>query len=483
MKPVIVWFRHDLRLADQPAIRAAADSGAPVICIYILDEESPGLRSPGGASRWWLHHSLTALKADIDKAGARLHILRGPAGELVPAIARAANAAGLYWTRRYDGPGVAIDRKLKETLREQDIAAKSYNGQLLNEPWTIETKSGGPYAVFTPYWKAVRAGPEPDAPLPRVTKIEDGVWPRGAPQTVSLEDLELLPVQPDWARGLRDRWTPGEAGARTRLKDFLDGPLRDYTEERDRPDREATSFLSPHLAFGEISPRQIWHATRHAAHERKGLDRAAEKFLAEVGWREFSYHLLFHNPGLAEKNYNSRYDAFPWRDADPDVLSAWQMGRTGVPIIDAGMRELWQTGYMHNRVRMIAASYLIKNLLIDWREGERWFWDTLCDADPANNAASWQWVAGSGADAAPYFRIFNPVLQGCKFDPKGEYVRRFVPELGNLPDTFIHNPWDAPLDVLDKACVALGKTYPEPLVDLKASRQRALQAYRKTGDD
>ena len=478
IKPVIVWFRHDLRLADQPAIRAAADSGAPVICVYVFDEESEGLRPLGGASRWWLHHSLASLKADIEQAGARLHILRGPAGELVPAIAKVTDAAGVYWTRRYDAPGIAIDKALKQELREQGIEAKSFNGQLLNEPWEIKTKTGGPYGVFTPYWKSVRARPEPDALQPRVTKIEDGVWPRSAPATIALEALDLLPTKPDWAGGLRTRWTPGEAGARARLTEFLDGPLQDYASDRDRPDREATSFLSPHLAFGEISPRQIWHATRHAADENEGLDKAADKFLSEVGWREFSYHLLFHNPDLARKNYNSRYDGFPWRDARPETVKAWQTGRTGVPIVDAGMRELWQTGYMHNRVRMIAASYLIKNLLIDWREGERWFWDTLCDADPANNAASWQWVAGSGADAAPYFRIFNPVLQGGKFDPHGDYVRRFVPELKDVPDKFIHAPWDAPREVLVKARVTLGGTYPEPLVDLKASRERALDAYK-----
>ncbi|MGE3247984.1 MAG: deoxyribodipyrimidine photo-lyase [Beijerinckiaceae bacterium] len=467
-----------MRLADQPAIRSATDSGAPIICVYVFDECSKGLRQPGGASRWWLHHSLAALKTGIEQAGARLHILQGPAGELIPALAKTTEAAAVYWTRRYDAAGIAIDTGIKKTLAENGVEAKSFKGQLLFEPWEIEKQTGGPYGVFTPFWKAARAMPEPAEPLARVTRIEDGAWPRNAPDTVPLDDLALLPTKPDWASGLRERWDPGEAGARHRLKDFLDGPLKDYAAERDRPDRESTSFLSPHLAFGEISPRTIWHAARHAAEEKKGLGSAPDKFLSEVGWREFSYHLLYYNPDLATKNYNRRYDAFAWEKPKNAAFAAWQHGKTGIPIVDAGMRELWQTGYMHNRVRMIAASFLIKNMLVDWREGEKWFWDTLCDADPANNAASWQWVAGSGADAAPYFRIFNPVLQGEKFDPKGEYVRRYVPELKDVPDKYIHKPWEAPDDVLREAGVKRGKTYPEPLVDLKDSRERALAVFK-----
>ncbi len=451
------------------------------MCIYVFDTLGAGLRAPGGASCWWLHHSLQALDADLRKAGGQLHVLRGAASEIIPAIARSADASAVYWTRRYDAAGIAIDTGIKKMLTGRGVDARSFNGQLLVEPWDVATKTGTPYGVFTPFWKSVRAGLQPDQSLARVTRITGAPWPKAAPKALALDDLALLPSKPDWAGGLRERWEPGEAGARTRLKDFLDGPLSHYALERDRPDRQSTSYLSPHLAFGEISPRTIWHATHYAAEARPGLSTAATKFLSEVGWREFSYHLLFNNPDLATRNYNTRFDSFPWKKTDPDALRAWQQGHTGIPIVDAGMRELWQTGYMHNRVRMIAASFLIKNLLIDWREGERWFWDTLCDADPANNAASWQWVAGSGADAAPYFRIFNPILQGEKFDPKGEYVRRYVPELAALPDKFIHKPWDAPGDLLDHLPDGPLQAYCAPLVDLKHSRERALAAFQAMG--
>lgn len=450
-----------------------------MLCIYVFDEESDGLRTSGGASRWWLHHSLTSLEADIKRAGARLHILTGKAEELIPRIAAETGAQQVLWTRRYDKAGIEIDKTLKSQLKGEGVDVQSCNGQLLFEPWEIETKAGTPYGVFTPYWKAALSRPEPSKPLPRVTKITDGVWPRSAPETIALEDLDLLPVKPDWAGGLRNRWTPGEAGARERLRDFLGGTLKDYPQERDRPDRNSTSFLSPHLAFGEISPRTIWHAVRHAVEDTKGLATAGDKFLSEIGWREFSYSLLFYNPDLASNNYNSRFDDFAWHKPDQKILRAWQQGQTGYPFVDAGMRELWQTGYMHNRVRMVAASFLIKHLMVDWRIGERWFWDTLCDADPANNAASWQWVAGSGADAAPYFRIFNPVLQGEKFDSKGDYVRRYVPEISALPDKYVHKPWDTPEDVLKQAQVQLGKNYPKPVVDHKTARQRALAAFKK----
>ena len=439
------------------------------------------MRPRGGASRWWLHHSLAALTQSIEKAGVNLHILRGAAGELVPAIAKAANAGAVYWTRRYDAAGIAVDRQIKQRLREQNVEARSFNGQLLFEPWEIETKSATPYGVFTPFWKSALAKSGLERPLPRVTKIINSAWPRNAPDKISLEELELLPTKPDWAGGLRKRWTPGEAGARQRLKTFLDGPLANYTSDRDRPDRDATSFLSPHLAFGEISPRTIWHAVQHRIGEQSDIAAAGHKFLSEIGWREFSYHLLFFNPDLATNNYNGKFDNFAWREPNAATRNAWTQGRTGVPIVDAGMRELWQTGYMHNRVRMIVASFLVKNLLIDWREGERWFWDTLCDADPANNAAGWQWVAGSGADAAPYFRIFNPVLQGEKYDPNGEYVRAYVPEIAGLPDKLVHKPWDAPTDLLKTTRPQSGVSYPEPLVDLKVSRERALEAFRALG--
>ena len=475
--PSIVWLRNDLRLADNPAIDAAAASGAPPLFIYILDD-SLAPRARGGASRWWLHHSLAALAAGLEKIGGRLDVLRGDPAHLIPDLAKSFAAEHVFWTRRYDAAGIETDTRIKSKLAGIGVAAASFNGQLLYEPWTVKTKSDDPFRVFTPFWRACRALPQPDEPLRAPGKLKAVTWSGKAPARIAIEALDLLPTEPDWAGGLRDEWTPGEAGARLRLKDFLDEALPHYIEGRDRPDRMSTSRLSPHLAFGEISPRQIWHAAHHAAEASSAAARNVDKFLAEVGWREFCYQLLFHNPALAEKNFQPRFDDFPWGARVDDDLKAWQRGLTGYPIVDAGMRELWRTGYMHNRVRMIAASFLIKHLLIDWREGERWFWDTLVDADPANNAANWQWVAGSGADAAPYFRIFNPILQGEKFDPDGAYVRRFVPELADCPAEFIHKPWEAPKEVLRKAGVELGETYPKPMVEHAKARKRALAAYK-----
>jgi deoxyribodipyrimidine photo-lyase len=352
---------------------------------------------------------------------------------------------------------------------------ESFNGSLLFEPWAIKTNGGGPFQVFTPFWRACLAAEPPAPPLAAAKRI---VAPEGAVVSDTLGSWRLLPVAPDWAGGLRETWTAGEAAARRRLADFLDEKLAAYREERDRPDLESTSRLSPYLAWGEISPRQIWHAARHA----DAGGRETGKFLSELGWREFSWHLLYHHGSLPEENFRPAFDRFPWA-GDEDSLAAWQAGRTGYPIVDAGMRQLWRTGWMHNRVRMVAASFLVKHLLVHWRAGEEWFWDTLVDADLANNAASWQWVAGSGADAAPYFRIFNPVLQGERFDPAGDYVRRFVPELARLPDAWIHKPWLAPASVLGAADVNLGTTYPRPLVEHDGARRRALAAFQAMRDD
>ena len=467
--PAIVWFREDLRLADHPALASAVESGRPVLCIYILDTESTGLRPPGGASRWWLHHSLAALDNDLRKIGGRLDIFHGAAQEVLERLADATGAASLVWTRRYDRAGVAIDTAIKAALAKR-VSVESFNGKLIAEPWTMKTKSGGPFRVFTPFWRAVLATKEPAAPLPAPRRIEAASQPEGAAR---LGDLGLLPVGPDWAGGLRATWTPGEKAAAERLAAFLDERVSVYADQRDIPGVEGTSMLSPHLAFGEISPRQIRAATRHAAAADPGKQRGCEKFLSEVGWREFSYNLLFANSDLATKNVDARFDRFAWGSPDDRILAAWRMGRTGYPIVDAGMRELWTTGYMHNRVRMIVASFLVKHLLIDWRIGEDWFWDTLCDADPANNAASWQWVAGCGADAAPYFRVFNPVLQGEKFDAGGVYVRRWLPELADLPDRFVHKPWQAPQPP---------RNYPAPIVDHAVARARALAAFRRLKD-
>lgn len=477
----IVWFRDDLRLSDQPAFDAAARSGARVIALYVFDDGVSSGRRLGGASRWWLHHSLTALSKSLERLGGRLDILRASHADL-PEIARALNATSVFWTRRYGRDEMACDAQVKSRLQDAGVAAHSFNGHLLREPWDVASKSGGPMKVFTPFWRAHQALGPIGQPLPAPAALRSADWPEAAPPRAALHELGLLPTKPDWAGGLRAEWRPGEAGARERLERFLDESLGHYADERDRPDKSSTSRLSPHLRFGEISPRVVLHAALHAEAQQPVLSRHVSKFLAEIGWREFSYHLLYANGDLATRNLQSRFDAFPWRDADETLLHAWRFGRTGYPIVDAGMRELWSTGYMHNRVRMIVASFLIKHLLIDWRIGEEWFWDTLCDADPAANSASWQWVAGSGADAAPFFRIFNPILQGEKFDAKGDYVRRFVPELADVPAAFIHKPWTAPSSVLDRAGVRIPQDYPAPIVDHAAARARALKAFAALGD-
>ena len=450
--------------------RFAALGEEPRLAVYIL-EEGTGRRALGGASRWWLHDSLGALGDALAAGGGRLDILRGDPRLLIPALARAAQARRVVWSRRYDAAGRATDEAIKTDLKAQGRAAESFNAALLYEPWTVKTGERRPFRVFTPFWKAARLSGPPPAPLPAPKRLTAADWPKDAPPRVALADLGLPPSRPDWAGGLRAAWTPGEAGALARLDGFLDDGLTGYAADRDVPARDQSSRLSPHLRFGELSPRQAFHAATAAAERGDAPWSDVEKFQAELGWREFSYHLLFHWPDLPTQNFNPRFDAFPWADPDPDALARWQRGRTGFPWIDAGMRELWTTGFMHNRVRMAAASFLIKNMLADWRVGEDWFWDTLCDADTANNAASWQWVAGSGADAAPYFRVFNPVLQSEKFDPQGAYVRRWIPELAGLPDKWIHKPWAAP------AALRRGLAYPAPMLDLGASRARALAAF------
>ncbi len=463
----IVWLRKDLRLADNPALDHAASKGA-VLPVYILDESAEA-RAIGGASRWWLHHSLAALAKSLGG----LVILRGNPRDLLPALAREAKAQGVYWNRCYEPYAIARDTQIRRRLTRDGFDVASFNGGLLFEPWTVQTKDGGPYKVYSPYWRACLqlplGAPQPAPPV-EVTDT-NGLG-------VALEELDLLPVQPNWAKGFAREWTPGEDGARNRLEAFLDDALNGYAELRNRPDLPHTSRLSPHLHFGEISPRQIWAAAMARAEADGALRKDTEKFLAELGWREFSYHLLYHFPELPERNWRRAFDAYPWT-TDTKHLAAWQRGRTGYPIVDAGMRELWATGYMHNRVRMIVASFLIKHLRIDWRRGEAWFWDTLVDADVANNAASWQWVAGSGADAAPYFRIFNPMQQGRKFDPDGAYVRRWCPELARLPDAHLHAPFEASQDALREAGVALGVDYPKPIVDHTEARKAALAGYDK----
>jgi deoxyribodipyrimidine photo-lyase len=475
--PVIMWFRTDLRLADNPALAFASRSGRPVIAIYIHDPQPKGLRPTGGASRWWLAGSLEALDGALKAKGGRLSLVGGTPAEVLQAVVRATGAAAVVWNRRYGKAEQGEDAAIKAALKLAGVHAQSFNSHLLHEPWEVKGKSGGPIRVFTPFWRAARERGEPAAPEPAPSSLTFGTC--AGVQLTSIANLRLKPTKPDWAQEMAREWTPGEAGARQALGLFLDSSAKGYGENRNRPDYVSTSRLSPHLAFGEIGPRQIWHATKAAFESGHTPAKAydIDKFLSEVGWREFSYHLLDLFPALASENFQPRFNAFPWRD-DPVAYKAWTRGMTGYPIVDAGMRELWRTGWMHNRVRMVAASFLIKHLLIDWRKGEEWFWDTLLDADPANNAASWQWVAGSGADAAPYFRIFAPVLQGEKFDPNGDYVRKFVPELAKLPKEYIHKPWDAPHPILAKAGITLGRDYPHPIVIHEAARDRALAAFK-----
>jgi deoxyribodipyrimidine photo-lyase len=472
--PVIVWLRQDLRLADQPALAAAVASGHPVLPVYVLDDGLHPL-APGGASRWWLHHSLAALAGDLQRRGGTLILRRSATpGRVIEALANELEAAAVYWGRRYDSTEIEQDTALKQRLAAAGIAAKSFNSSLLFEPWAIETQSGRPYQVFTQYWRACRSAPEPNAPLPAPAKIPA---PASLPASDVLEDWSLRPTRPDWARDFRPVWRPGEAGAAARLEEFLEDRLHGYKTERDRPDRDGTSGLAPHRRCGESAPRQIWHAVRrHLATAKHPPDADADQFLAEIGWREFSYSLLYHHPRIAREPLKPQFADFPWQ-RDAQALDAWQRGMTGYPIVDAGMRQLYATGWMHNRVRMIAASFLIKHLLQPWQDGERWFWDTLVDADPASNAASWQWVAGSGADASPYFRVFNPVLQGKKFDPDGDYVRRWVPELAGIDRSITHEPWiteDLPSRHTSKGGAG---AYPSPMIDLMAGRHRALAAF------
>ncbi|MFT3808700.1 MAG: deoxyribodipyrimidine photo-lyase [Micropepsaceae bacterium] len=470
--PAIVWFRQDLRLDDNAALLAAARTGAPVLPLYILDDETPGAWAMGGASRWWLHHSLTALAASLEKHGLSLVLRRGPAGSVLQSVIAECGADTVYWNRCYEPFAIARDTSIKASLKAAGLTVETFNAALLCEPWTVKTKAGEPFKVFTPFWRACQEGGLPMETHTPPRRIASAKAIAGD----TLPSWKLLPSRPDWAKGFAPEWAPGEAGAKAQLAHFIDEALGDYADGRDRPDLAATSRLSPHLHFGEIGPRQVVRAIRAAADRHPGLDGQAAKYLSEIGWREFSYHLLHQFPGLPRDNFRPEFDAMPWLK-NAAGLKAWQRGQTGIPIVDAGMRQLWQTGWMHNRVRMVVASFLVKHLMIDWRHGAAWFWDTLVDADLANNSASWQWVAGCGADAAPYFRVFNPVLQGEKFDPDGDYVRRFVPELAELPGKWLNKPWQAPPELLSAAGITLGRTYPEPIVDLQRGRERALAAF------
>ncbi len=478
MKTTVVWFYNDLRLSDNPALFEACQRGA-VIPLFIYAPEELGDRAPGGASRWWLHHSLSALNKSLQGLGARLFILRASSSlKALESVLAQTGADAVFWNCRYDPVRRRLDEVIERTLKERGFVVRTFPSYLLHDPETFRGESGRPYLVFTRFWKRLRREilvPEP-LPSPRVVPLPPTAA-KLAHLTVPLESLNLI-SRTAWDTGIQATWTPGEAGARRRLEWFLSNALEQYPERRDRPDLDATSRLSPHLHYGEITPRQIWHAVLR--HSQGRWTRSAEHFLRELGWREFAYHILYHYPQTLTEPLRREFRSFPWsEEPSSEHLSAWQRGQTGIPIVDAGMRQLWHTGWMHNRVRMIVASWLTKNLLIHWRLGESWFWDTLVDADPANNVFGWQWTAGCGADAAPYYRIFNPVLQGRKFDPIGAYVRQWVPELANLPTDYIHAPWEAPPDVLRRAGVELGKTYPLPQVESEESRQRALEVFKQ----
>ena len=472
----VVWFRSDLRLADNVALTAAIRRGGPVVPVYVLDEPAAGRWAPGGASRWWLHHSLAALAADLAALGARLILRRGAAADALAEIAREAGAGQVVCSRRYEPWAIRQEAEVRGRLAAAGVELKRYPGWLLMEPESIATKAGEPYKVYTPFWRALSSTLRPEKPLARPARI---AGPPGWPRSDELEAWSLLPSRPDWAKGFATCWRPGEASALERLESFLDERAAAYAAERNRPDVEGTSRLSPHLAHGEISPRLIWWRvmSERARREGGGSDSGLETFLKELVWREFSSHLLFHFPHLPEAPFREEFARFPWRE-DRASLKAWQRGRTGFPIVDAGMRELWTTGWMHNRVRMVVASFLVKDLMIPWQEGEAWFWDTLVDADLANNAASWQWVAGSGADAAPYFRVFNPTSQGEKFDAGGGYVRRWVPEIAKLPDDLVHRPGEADPITLRSKGLVLPRDYPAAIVDHAAARECALAAFK-----
>ncbi|GLQ45965.1 deoxyribodipyrimidine photo-lyase [Dyella lipolytica] len=467
MTIAIMLFRRDLRLTDNTALAAACKTNARVLPLYIHADHEEAPWNAGAASHWWLHHSLEALQRRLRGCGANLHLLQGDTLHVLRNVIERSGAAAVYWNRRYEPAAVTRDTQIKAALREQGVAVHTYSANLWSEPWQVETKQGEPYRVFTPYWRNLRPSITVTPPLLEPIGIKWVELPAG----LTLAALKLLP-RIRWDEGFGDTWRPGEAGAQDALELFCDDAIVDYAAGRDLPARHGTSRLSPHLHFGEISPRQIHHAIhRHTQRVDTRRRPDIEPYLRELGWREFAYHLLYHFPRTTTESFNPRFANFPWAPTNDAQLMRWQQGRTGIPLVDAGMRELWHTGWMHNRVRMIVASFLTKNLRQHWSHGARWFWDTLVDADLANNTLGWQWVAGCGADAAPYFRVFNPVSQARKFDPEGTYLRRWLPELADLPVDLLHEPWHEP-SVLKRS------GYPSPMVDVRASREEALSAFQ-----
>ena len=478
--PTLLWLRRDLRLCDHEALAAAWARGGPVVPVYVHDAADVSTSAPGAASRWWLHHSLVALEKSLRARRGRLTLAAGPVVETLVGLVRAMGAKAVYWQRSHEPAACALESTLAQRLGELGVEARAFSGALLFDPDTVRNRQGGPFQVFTPFWRhlqTLEVAPPVAAPA--------GAWPAPArwPASLALDALALLPTRP-WADGFSSECEPGEAGAQRRLERFLDGAVEGYAVRRDFPAEPGTSRLSPHLHFGEVTPRQIWAALRARAAESGVFPSGAgeQTFLREVGWREFAAHLLHHFPHTSGRPLRAAWERFPWRPMDAEGrawLRAWQRGQTGYPIVDAGMRELWATGWMHNRVRMVVASFLVKHLRLSWTHGAAWFADTLVDADLASNTLGWQWSAGCGADAAPYFRIFNPVAQGTRFDAEGAYVRRWVPELARLPVRYIHAPWQAPAEVLSRAGVTLGTTYPFPVVEHAAARAEALAAYRQ----
>ena len=459
------WFRQDLRVSDNPALAKAAEHKR-VLPIYILDSRNAGQHLMGEASRWWLHYSLNSLNVSLD---GNLSVYQGDPLDILKTIMTCYAVEAVYWNRCYEPWSIDRDVRIKEYLKTNGVAVETRNGTLLWEPWTIKKEDGNPYKVFSPFYrKGCLQGDPPREPLSITANVQ---YQYDKHNSLSIQQLKLLP-EIRWDKQLESHWDIGEAGAAKRFQSFLESGIKNYKDGRNFPSKAYVSRLSPHLHFGEISPNQLWYQVRSLANNEH-----VDHFCSELGWREFSYCLLYYNQSMPTKNLHSKFDNFPWVD-DPVFLEAWQKGHTGIPMVDAGMRELWQTGYMHGRVRMIAGSFLVKNLRLHWTHGERWFWNTLVDADLANNSASWQWIAGCGADAAPYFRIFNPVTQGKKFDPEGEYVRYFLPELASLPNKYLFNPWQAPKHILKEADIELGMNYPQPIVDLMESRKVALQSFQ-----
>ncbi|MBQ4875341.1 MAG: deoxyribodipyrimidine photo-lyase [Rickettsiaceae bacterium H1] len=465
-KPIVInWFRQDLRIFDNPALFEASKQGT-VLSVYILDDKNTEDSAAGSASRWWLHYSLKSLNHNLDS---KLSLYKGNPSTIILDLINRYPIKAIFWNRCYEPWQINRDSNIKQKLENNGIIVNSYNGSLLWEPWAVKKENGSPYKIFTPFYRKVclnAAVPRKPVPKPAIIELH-----HDAANSLTINDLSLLPAI-RWDKKMEKYWDIGEEGAQKRLSRFLNKNIKNYKNGRDLPAKAYTSRLSPHLHFGEISPHQVWHQAR-----KRENDKNIDHFCSELGWREFSYNQLYYNPELSEENIQKKFDRFPWQENKKHLI-AWQKGKTGIPMVDAGMRQLWETGYMHNRARMIVGSFLVKNLLLHWKHGERWFWDCLVDADSANNSVSWQWVAGCGTDSAPYFRIFNPVTQGQKFDPKGEYVRKFIPELKNLPDKYLFSPWEAPEEILQKTNITLGENYPKPIIDLKFTRERALNAFK-----